>query len=180
MKRKIFQKTDLKISAADLLLNETLFHNANGYIGVRSCFEEGYPEGISGIRGSYINGFYDFISMPQAEKLYGLTEEKQIMLNIADTQSIRLFLGDEEFSMFSGKVLESRRLVNMAEGFTERYVHWLSPGGKELQIRIRRMASFARPSLFLIDYSVTALNFSCPIRFVSSHRGEVENFSDLS
>lgn len=42
------------------------------------------------IRGSYINGFYDIAKMPQAEKLCGLIEEKQTMLNVADPQTIRL------------------------------------------------------------------------------------------
>jgi len=175
---KILEQKDIKTCAPDLLLAETLFHNANGYIGVRSCFEEGYPEGSTSIRGSYINGFYDFIDMPQAEKLYGLTEEKQTMLNVADTQGIRLFLDGEEFSMWSGKVKESRRTLNMAEGFSERCVHWQSPGGKEVEICIRRIASFKRPSLFLIEYSVKALNFSGALSFVSTHKGDVRNFSD--
>lgn len=174
----IYEVRDIKKNTEDLLLHETLFHNANGYIGIRSCFEEGYPEGIKGIRGSYINGFYDFVSMPQAEKLYGLVEEKQIMLNIADTQGIRLFLDDEEFNLWKGTVLESCRRLHMMEGYTERYVRWRSPLGKEAEICIRRMASFTRPSLFFISYSVTALNFSGRLRFVSTHLGNIENFSD--
>ena len=36
--------------------------------------------------------------MKQAEKLYGLVEEKQTMLNVADTQGIKLTVGDEDFS----------------------------------------------------------------------------------
>jgi alpha,alpha-trehalose phosphorylase len=178
MKDKIYELRNINKSTAELLLNETLFHNANGYIGIRSNFEEGYGDGITDIRGSYINGFYDFIDMPQAEKLYGLTEEKQIMLNVADTQSIRLFLGDEEFNMWKGRIHESRRTLNMTEGFSERYVHWESPGGKEVEICIRRIASFTRPSLFLIEYNIKAINFSGAISFVSSHRGDVKNFSD--
>ncbi|MDR1950093.1 MAG: family 65 glycosyl hydrolase [Spirochaetaceae bacterium] len=174
----IYEIRDLKKDEASLTVNETIFHNANGYIGIRSNFEEGYPGGITGIRGSYINGFYDFVEMKQAEKLYGFVEEKQTMLNVADTQGIRLFLGDEEFSLFRGEVMASRRTLNMGEGYTERYVHWRSPGGKEAEIRIRRMTSFTRLSLFLIDYSVRALNFEGPLRFVSTHRGDVENYSD--
>lgn len=174
----VYEINDIKTDAANLLLNETLFHNANGYIGVRSCFEESYSEGITGIRGSYINGFYDFIPMPQAEKLYGLTEEKQIMLNVADIQGIQLFFDDEEFSMWSGTVLESRRRLYMKEGYTERFIRWRSPKGKEAEICIRRMASFVRSSLFLISYSVKALNFSGQLRFVSTHSGDVGNFSD--
>lgn len=46
-----------EIDAADqdqeeLLLGETIFHNANGYIGVRGAYEEGYPKGYPSIRGS--------------------------------------------------------------------------------------------------------------------------------
>jgi len=202
LKDKIYEQV-INTNPADLLLCETLFHNANGYIGIRSCFEEGYagefsavnpgqkevsPDNVSrnsvlrnfvsSIRGSYINGFYDFIDMPQAEKLYGLIEEKQIMLNIADTQSIRLFLGSEEFNMWTGKIIESRRILNMSKGFSERLVRWVSPDGKEVEICIRRTASFTRPCLFLIDYSVKAINFSSPVSFISVHKGDVENFFD--
>jgi alpha,alpha-trehalose phosphorylase len=174
----IYEIKGLKKDPASLMLNETIFHNANGYIGIRSNFEEGYAGGINTIRGSYINGFYDFAEMKQAEKLYGFIEEKQSMLNVADTQGIRLFLGDEPFSLFDGEVLESRRTLNMGEGYTERYIRWRSPLGKEAEISIRRLTSFVRLPLFLIDYAVRALNFEGPVRFVSSHRGDVENYSD--
>ncbi|MDR0386914.1 MAG: family 65 glycosyl hydrolase [Treponema sp.] len=163
---------------ADLLVNETIFHNANGYIGVRSCFEEGYAPGINSIRGSYINGFYDFAEMKQAEKLCGLIEEKQTMLNVADTQGIKLFIDDEEFSLWNGAVLEGSRTLDMEKGFTERRILWRSPRGKEAEIRIRRLASFTRLPLFLIDYSVRALNFSGVLRFVSTHKGDVRNYSN--
>ncbi|WP_026043599.1 glycoside hydrolase family 65 protein [Treponema primitia] len=174
----IYKIENLKKDPAALMLNETLFHNANGYIGIRSNYEEGYEPGINSIRGSYINGFYDFAEMKQAEKLYGLIEEKQTMVNVADTQGIQLYLGDEKFSMFHGEVLESRRILNMEAGYTERYIHWRSPEGREAEITIRRLTSFVRPSLFLIDYSVKALNFEGPLTFVSTHRGDVENYSD--
>jgi alpha,alpha-trehalose phosphorylase len=170
----------LSTDPADLMVNETIFHNANGYIGVRSNFEEGYASGINSIRGSYINGFYDFAEMKQAEKLCGLIEEKQTMLNVADTQGIRLFTDDEEFGLWNGAVLEGGRTLDMNRGFTERRVLWRSPKGKEAEIIIRRVASFARLPLFLIDYSVRAVNFSGVLRFVSTHRGDVLNYSDSS
>ncbi|MDR3114135.1 MAG: beta-phosphoglucomutase [Treponema sp.] len=176
--KTIYQIENLKTDSTALLLNETLFHNANGYIGIRSNFEEGYPAGIDTIRGSYINGFYDFADMKQAEKLYGLTEEKQTILNVADTQGIRLLVEDEEFSMFRGTVLKSERTLNMAEGYTERFVHWRSPRGRELTIRIRRLTSFTQPSLFLIEYAVKSLDFAGKARFISTHRGDVENYSN--
>ena len=122
MDRAIYKINDLSLENDELILNETIFHNANGYIGVRSNFEEGYKEGYDSIRGSYINGFYDFAEMKQAEKLCGLCEEKQTMLNVADVQGIKLLIGDELFSMFEGEVLESSRMLDMEAGYTARRI----------------------------------------------------------
>lgn len=177
-KQYIFNKNNIKLDNYNLLLGETLFHNANGYIGVRSAFEEGYPQGFSTIRGQYINGFYDFAPANQAECLYGLVQEKQTMLNVADTQSIIVELGEETFSMFEGTVLESRRWVDMEKGVSGRCVRWRSPLGKEIEITSIRMTSFAQLSLFTIDYTLRPINFSGKVKISSSHSGNVSNFFD--
>jgi alpha,alpha-trehalose phosphorylase len=178
MKNMVYEVNASRIDNASLLLYETLFHNANGYLGVRSNFEEGYPGGFDTIRGTYLNGFYDFNEVRQPENFFGFTNEKQSMPNVADTQGIRLFIGDEVFNPFTGGVLVCTRRLDMAEGHTERFIHWRSPAGKEVDIRIRRLASFVRPNLFLMEYSVKALNFDTNICFVSTHIGEVENYCD--
>lgn len=172
----VYEIKDLSLVNDDLILNETIFHNANGYIGVRSNFEEGYQTGFDSIRGSYINGFYDFAEMKQAEKLCGLCEEKQTMLNVADPQGIRLMLGDEAFSMFDGEALESSRYLNMAEGYTGRRVVWCSPSGKKIELIVKRMTSFVQLPLFTIEYCVKALNFQGDITFESTHIGDVKNY----
>ncbi len=174
--KMIYKIDDFSIENDDLLLNETIFHNANGYIGVRSNFEEGYPESYNSIRGSYINGFYDIAEMKQAEGLYGLVTEKQTMLNVADTQGIQLILDGEVFNMFEGEVIRSTRWVHMAEGYTGRMIQWRSPKGKEVEIRIKRMTSFYKMSLFTIEYQVKSLNFDGEIEFISTHKGEVMNY----
>lgn len=172
----IYRINDLKLDNEELLVNETIFHNANGYLGVRSNFEEGYPDGYDTIRGSYINGFYDIAEMKQAEKLCGMVEQKQTMLNVADGQTIRLLVDGEEFSMFQGTVLESSRWLDMREGYTARSVLWRSPDGKEVKIVIKRMASFSRLPLFLIDYQVTSVNFEGELELISVHEGNVKNY----
>lgn len=177
-KHYIFSKNNIKLDNYNLLLGETLFHNANGYIGVRSAFEEGYPQDFSTIRGQYINGFYDFAPANQAECLYGLVQEKQTMLNVADTQSINVELDGERFSMFEGTVLESRRWVDMKNGISGRFVRWCSPLGKEIEITSVRMTSFTQLSLFTIDYTIRPTNFSGKVRITSSHSGNVSNFFD--
>ena len=169
---------DFSLDNQELLLGETLFHNANGYLGVRGCFEEGYPQGFSQVRGTYINGFYDFAYMGQAEKLHGLVEEKQTILNVADTQTITLKLDGENFSMFEGKVIKSRRVLDMRKGITLREIWWESPEGRQVRIKITRMASFVDTSLFLVRYELEPLNFDGTAELVSVHKGDVRNFFD--
>jgi len=178
IKETVYEIQNIKLDRYHISLNEVLFHNANGYIGVRYDFEEGYPEEFCFVPSQYINGFYDLTPMKQAENLFGLVKEKQTMLNIADTQTIKLFLGDEQFSMFSGTVLNSKLRVDMEKGITVREVHWRSPKGKEVQLTITRMTSFYQLSLFTIQYEVLPLNFSGEIRFESSHNGNVVNYVD--
>ncbi|MDX9873039.1 MAG: glycosyl hydrolase family 65 protein [Clostridia bacterium] len=176
--KAIYEVQDLKLDPYHLSLNETLFHNANGYIGFRYDFEEGYPEEYPLVRSQYINGFYDYTPMKQAEELYGLVKEKQTMLNIADTQSVRIVIGNEPFSMFSGAILRSRLWLDMDKGITVRNVVWRSPQGKELEITVTRMASFYQLSLFTIAYEILPLNFSGEVLIESGHNGEVLNYAD--
>lgn len=174
----IYKINHLNLDDNELMLNETIFHNANGYIGVRSNFEEGYPEGYDTIRGSYINGFYDIAEMKQAEKLCGMVEEKQTMLNVADTQGITVKFGGEIFSMFQGKVEESSRWLDMDEGYTGRHIIWESDQGKKIEITSKRMTSFSTLSLFTIEYTIKSINYTGEIEFVSEHKGDVKNYSN--
>ena len=173
---KIIEKKMLDFSNEETSLSETLFHNANGYIGVRGTLEEGVPDSYDTMRGMYINGFYDIIPMKQAENLCNFVEEKETMLNVADTQTIEVYADGERFSHFSGKTLSGKRILNMEDGITERTVIWESETGKKLNIDIKRMTSFHELSLFTIEYAVTAENFSGELEFKSYHKPTVRNY----
>ena len=178
LKHGIYKIDNLSLNNNDLIVNEAIFHNANGYIGIRSNYEEGYPNTYDSIRGSYINGFYDIADMRQAEKLYGMPEVKQTMLNVADTQTIYLSIDGEKFSVFEGTTLYSKRFLDMEKGITGRRIVWRSPQGKEVEINIIRMTSFYQLSLFTIEYKVKALNFKGDVEFLSYHKSEVRNYSN--
>lgn len=177
-KQRVYELTNPFLDNYHLLLYESLFHNANGYIGIRYDFEEGCPESFESIRGQYINGFYDLTVVNQPESLYGLIRKKQTMLDIADTQKIKLYIDDEQFSMFEGTLLSSKLTLDMTRGVTLRDVVWRSPKGKEMHIKITRMASFCQLSLFIIEYEIEPLNFSGNIILESDHDVDIVNFFD--
>ena len=174
--RKIYQEKNMAVREEVLSLQETLFHNANGYIGIRGTLEEGVLPGMDTMRGTYINGVYDIAPMKQAEKLYMLVEDKETMLNVADTQTITITFDDEVFSMFDGEILEWERTLDMEEGITRRNIFWRSPKGKEVRISYKRMTSFEQLSLFTIEINVTPVNFSSDIIIQSEQNGLVRNY----
>ncbi len=166
--------------AKENFLNETLFHNANGYIGVRGCLEEGVPNGTDTMRGIYINGFYDIIPMKQAEMLCNFVDKKETMLNIADTMTVNCVVDGEIFDLLTGRVIEHTRTLDMEKGITRREVVWEAPSGKQIEITSVRMTSFEMLSLFSIEYTVKALNFEGDVRLISVHNPDVTNYSDPS
>ncbi len=172
---KIIRET---FEASKLLVDETLFHVANGYLGVRGCFEEGYPAHYDTVRGTYINGFYDLSEVKHGEKLQGFIESKQKIINLMDVQGIKLSISGDTFSLFEGEVLSYKRQLDMKAGFTIREVTWRSPKGHEVEVIIKRMASFVVPELFTIDYTVSSLNYQGKVEILSTQDGEVANYFD--
>jgi alpha,alpha-trehalose phosphorylase len=156
-------------------LNETLFSTANGYIGVRGSFEEGVNENVPSVRGIYINGFYESEEIVYGEKLFGFPDRSQSILNVIDTQQIKLTFNGEIFSMFQGEVLDYERELDFKKGIATRKVTWKSPKGDEVQLTFRRLASFLQKELFLMEVTATALNFEGTIAITSTINGDVSN-----
>ncbi len=175
---RLFKRSFLEYTEENSFLNETLFHNANGYIGVRGSLCEGVPAGWDTMRGTYINGFYDIVPMNQAENLCNLVTEKEALINVADTMTICCEIDGVPLDMTTGKIMEHTLTLDMDRGITVRKLIWESPEGKQIELNVQRMTSFEQKSLFLIDYRVSALNCDGNVRLVSLHRTDVTNYSN--
>lgn len=169
---------DNSLDAKSLLKNESIFNVANGYIGIRGNFEEKYSPDIESIRGTYINAFYENVPIPYAEKAFGFPEWEQKIVNVMDAQDIDIIIDGERFSMFDGTVKSFRRYINMAGGYYTREIRWISPGGKEIKLKITRLASFDYLQLFAINYEIEAVNSINEIVIESGVNGDVSNYSD--
>lgn len=161
-----------------LLVDESLFSQGNGYLGVRGNFEEGYPSDMKSIRGTYINAFHDIVPIEYGEKLFGFPDTQQKLVNVMDTQSIQVFLDGEAFSLFTGDVLEYKRHLHMDEGYAERIVHWRSPAGKEAKITFKRLISFVHKELFIQWIDIEPLSEIGEIHLESIIDGGVTNYVD--
>jgi alpha,alpha-trehalose phosphorylase len=161
---------------ASHFLRETLFALGNGYIGLRGTGEEGYsgPAGTS-LDGTYLNGFYESEPIVYPETAFGLARTNQFMLNVPNAKGIELWLGDERFDPLSGTLGRCDRSLDFRTGVLQRLLEWKSASGKRVAIRSRRVVPFAHKHLFAIEFEVTPLNFSGPVRLVSAVDGAVQN-----
>lgn len=161
-----------------LLVNESLMTLGNGYLGVRGNFEEGYNDNFKSIRGTYINAFHELAEINYGEKHFGFPEKQQKIVNIIDAQSIEIFVDQERFNLFEGKIVELNRELNMKEGYSKRTVHWISPNGKEVKIQFTRLVSFVKKELFAIHIKIEPISDINEIKLISKVNGDVTNFVD--
>jgi len=137
-----------------LTRNESIFALGNGTLGMRGNFEEGHPAEVP---GTYVNGFYEETPIIYGEIAHAYAKNRQVMLNVADGKPIRMTIGGERFDLSTGTILSYERTLDLALGVLARAVRWRSPGGFEIEVRTRRLVSFARCHVAAIDWSVNVL-----------------------
>lgn len=152
-------------------LYETLFALGNGALGMRATFEEGLPG--AGTEGTFINGFYETAPIVYGEKFIGYAEHKQTILNLANAKVIRLKVGEEDFHLRSGTVLDYRRALDLRSGVLRRSLRWRSPQGREVQIEVERLVHQTRQRVAAVRYQVTPLNFTGPLTLFSGIDGAI-------
>ena len=170
--------TNTGFDPAKIALNETLFHTANGYLGVRACLEEGVPEDIRSVRGAYLNAFYETKPMVYPERLYGFPQEQETLVNMPDVQTIRVAVCGEPLSLFSGGVLDHSQKLDMSAGMAVRAWRVRTAYGFTFELETRRMASLAEPSLFMMRFAVRSLEYSGPLTFDSTMDGCVGPYAN--
>ena len=150
---------------------ESVFCLGNGYMGIRSAFEEPYPFQT---RGTFVSGCFD--------RLPGETVE---LPNAADVCEICLILDGEYFSMTRGEVSAYQRCLNLYTGELTRSLDWQSPGGKRYHLVFRRAGSHTDVHACGMQVEICALDHDVKVQVVSGINGRMTNsgaqhFSDGS
>lgn len=175
METSIHERMETTLNAdTDLRVIETLYHVANGYIGVRNAPEEGHSQRES-IRGTYLNAFYEIVDVAYGEKLYGFVDTKQVLVNVPDAQTISIEARDIPYSLFAPETHDVRQSLDMHTATATRTSRWTVPGGGTLFITFERMASFLMPNVFILRCCIRSEDFEGSLRLRSSLQGDVRN-----
>ncbi len=160
----------------NLLVEESLFTSANGYLGVRGCFEEGYglPD-ISSIRGSYINGLYDRVPITHAESAFGFPHIGDKQPRILDTQQCEVYLDGEKVLLSTEQFSNYSRTLDYKTGVSMRTFDFYTSNGKRAKLSFERLASFWIKNHFLYRISV---EYDGLIQLGVFVDAGIENFTD--
>jgi len=161
----------------DRLKNETLFHTASGRLGVRGCFEEGTPEGVPSIRGTYINGFCEKEAILYNERLYGFPEEKQQIVNLPDAQTVKVYAEVQLLACWNSD--DMVRTLDMAAGLASRSFS-CPVGTRRLRLSFTRLVSFVRTNVYAVECRVESTGYTGEVTVVSELNANVTNFTDSS
>ncbi|MEZ0536571.1 glycoside hydrolase family 65 protein [Caldicellulosiruptoraceae bacterium PP1] len=156
-------------------LSETIFTVANGYFGLRGNLEEPFYDKKQTFKATYINGFYENYDITYPEGGYGFAKIGEAMVNLADVKSTKISIDGEEFSIFSGKIIEHKRELDLREGILKREILWESPSNKRTFIQFERLAHLKYQHLGIIKIKINPINFSGNIKVISSIDGNSSN-----
>jgi alpha,alpha-trehalose phosphorylase len=140
---------------------ESIFALSNGHIGLRGNLDEGEPHAVP---GSYLNGFFETVPLPYAERGYGYPEDGQSLIDVTNGKIFRLLVDDEPFDVRYGTLDHHRRTLDMRDGVLHRDVQWSSPAGQSVAIRSTRLVSFVQRAIVAIRYEVRPVD--APARIV--------------
>jgi len=140
-----------RTSQKELLVDETIFSIANGYIGTRGTFTEGYGSN-SEYHQTYLNGFYDYYDYHYEENLTGFPQQGQKFVNLLDGTKIEFYIEGTPLNMSTSTVKSLVRDYNLEKGYTKRVIQYQLNGFDFILTEIRIVPNQHK---FVISIDVT-------------------------
>jgi alpha,alpha-trehalose phosphorylase len=167
---------ETKVNPARAQYWESLLALTNGFMGLRGTYEEDDPALADfAYPGMFLNGIYDYEPYHHLISFPGYPQRRHVMLNLCDWRIINLIVDGQRFSMFSGKVSEYRRELDLRKGVVTRSLVWESPAGRRVRIRTTRLVSMVRRHSAAIRYDVTPLDSDVHLVFESVVHGKARS-----
>ena len=129
-------------------INETIFSLANGYIGIRGFFEEGfYGNPNESDPSVMINGVYEYYPYHHIWCRPGFPERFHSIVNNVNPLSVKISADGEEINL-KGKISGYSRTLDMQKGNVIREFTFETAGGKKVSLKFTRVVSQSNKHLF--------------------------------
>ncbi|WP_379138582.1 glycoside hydrolase family 65 protein [Paenibacillus sp. sgz500958] len=141
---------------------ETIMSLGNGYMGIRSCTEESYPQET---RNCFVAGTFN---------ISGASEVTELP-NLADVTELGIWLDGEGFHLEKGQVEEYSRTLNLQTAELNRRVLWRNGRGSTFEIVFRRFVSLHNKHVLGMRVELTPCTAAAEISIRSGINGQVTN-----
>jgi len=160
-------------------VSEAIFALSNESLGLRGYFDED-EEGLDSLRGSYINGVYEYEDLQNSYK--GIINRRHFMIPTVDWLKTKIKVDGKRLNLAINKFENFTRILDMEAGTLERSFVWRTKTGKALKITFLRFLDMLHPERAYQRLTLEALNFSGEIEletglsFHLEHEMKEENF----
>ena len=128
--------------------SESVMCLGNGYLGIRSATEERY---LNETRNCFVAGTFNKADQTEVTELP----------NTADVLGVDIWLGEEHFSLVTGKIVHYEKFIDLKKGVLTRNVKWISPGGYQYQLSFMRFVSLDQ--LHVIGQKICVVSLDQPV-----------------
>jgi len=136
-------------------VSESLFALQNEYSGVRAYFDEGISNTKS-LRGSYLNGIYDYSREEVATGYKGIAKRTHFMVNTVDFFKLKIEAEGEVLDLAHVKFKDFVRELSFLTGLYTRSFVWQLTSGKNITVKISRLLAITRVHHALQKVELTA------------------------
>ncbi|MDF7824127.1 glycosyl hydrolase family 65 protein [Pontiellaceae bacterium B12227] len=145
---------------------ETIFSQANGYMGFRGYREE-CDNAAPSLREGYLAGLFSKLP-PLARRMvvHDYPWDSKQMVSLPEIFSAWVALDGETFNLTTGKIGAYRQSLDMRTGVLTRSVRWTSPFGNTTNLTFIRFLSTKTPNLAVQRIEAEPVNWSGSVEII--------------
>lgn len=153
-----------RMNMDDLLSDETIFSLANGSLGTRGHFAEGY--GTEDFPITLLNGFYNKYPLRYEENYTGFPQQGQTIVTLPDASYIQLITADGKIDLKHATLKSLKRRLFMRNGYSERIATYETKKGHTFVIKEKKIVASNRNEI-VIQLEVTSNDYKGPLEIRS-------------
>lgn len=152
-------------------LREALCTLGNGYFATRGAGPEAVADKIH-YPGTYLAGGYNRLE----SEVEGRVIENEDLVNLPNWLPLNFRIADGAwFSLEKAEILDYQQELDVIKGVLTRTFRVLDGQGRETKVTNRRLVHMADPHIGALELTLTAVNWSGPLRILSGLDGRVTN-----
>ncbi len=148
-----------RLTKEELQVDETIYSQANGFLGTRGTFIEGYGKDF-GYNQTYLNAFYDKYDYFYEENFSGFPQTGQKLINLIDGQKMLFVVEGTVLNIDQCEVISLKREYDLEKGLTTRKIHYKTAQNYEFILTERKLVSAAIKELIAVEVTLESINYN--------------------